>query len=211
MAYVLWLVSYPLNNNESSLSWCSSASWLHRSKGNSHMNWKVTEKYWACCNILGQQFCHVLWDQKRDKNQWETLGFTASWSRTWGASALWSVELLAIRCSARFCVGNSAEGYHLSSTTTKAGCCGWVRWVKLVLAPLEQQHEISSPFLLLLKGYSLQNCEIIDVLSLSSIVLYVAHTTSLHAAAFYFSFRKKNTEFLVAIIKLFTVHLSLHS
>lgn len=96
----------------------------------------------------------------------------------------------------------------VSSTTTKAGCCGWVRSAKLVPAPLEQQHEISSPFLLLLKGYSLQNCEIIDVLSLPSIVLYVAHTTSLHAAVFYFSFRKKSTEFLVAIIKLFTAHLS---
>lgn len=185
MAYVLCLVSYPLNNNENSLSWCSSGSWLHRSRGNSHMNWKVTVKYWACCIILRHRFYHVPWDQKCDKNQWEALGFTAR-----GASALWSVELLAVKCSEWLCVWNSAGEYNLSSMATKACCSGWLRWHKLALRPLEQQHENSSPFLLVPKGYSLQNWKYIRVLSLWSIALYIAHTTSLHAAPFHFSFKK---------------------
>lgn len=43
------------------------------------------------------------------------------------------------------------------------------------------------------------------------IVLHVAHNTSLPATPFPFSFRKKTTEFLVTITKLFTAPLSLHN
>lgn len=40
MTHVLRLSSCPLNNNENSLSCHLSSTWLHRSKGNSHMNMK---------------------------------------------------------------------------------------------------------------------------------------------------------------------------
>lgn len=38
MTHVIWLFSYPLNTNENSLSCHLSSTWVHRSKGNSHMN-----------------------------------------------------------------------------------------------------------------------------------------------------------------------------
>lgn len=44
MTHVFRLFSYPLKTNENSLSCHSSSTWLHRSKGNSHMNMKVYGK-----------------------------------------------------------------------------------------------------------------------------------------------------------------------
>ena len=47
ITHVLWLFSYPLNTNENSLSCHSSSTWLHRSKGNSHMNMKGCGKVFS--------------------------------------------------------------------------------------------------------------------------------------------------------------------
>lgn len=48
---------------------------------------------------------------------------------------------------------------------------------------LEQQAETSAPFSLMPRGYSLHNCKVMHVFSLSSIELSAARATGLHAAS----------------------------
>lgn len=114
MTLVLWLFSYPLNSNKNSLSCHLSSTWLHRCKGNSHMNMKGYGQVFSMLHHFETVISQCAVKPKAWYEHTSNTWFHGIKKQDLTGWCTWPVDLVALQCPEQGCLELfSAEGYNV--------------------------------------------------------------------------------------------------